>query len=386
MAVSSSSSVKMMSRKRIQCAIVVTLILCLPTWVTPVARADHIVVQGMDYVDAVVTGLHAGRIEFRTVEGEMEAAWISDVDLVIVDRGGAMTDFNQAERLLAGGEPGKAIERYRRSLRLSEGFWRDLVTARLLMVCTRAGQIDGAARAFILVTGAETTGPALAARLIPDTFPTRRDKATSAAIEELDTAIAKAPDDERRAVLQLLRYAILQHISDRRTAGAMEQVATLVIPASARSRRAYAIQLTALQQVLKDRPTKAVWDGLDRAIRWAPEEIVPAFLLLKGRTLLERAETREEIIRASWPFMHVAIHMPDDPRAADGLYGAAVALERIGIADKALVLLDECMAHKRISDKTRKMAQAARERLKQAADPRVGAIRAEGGRAEALNR
>ena len=62
--------------------------------------------------------------------------------------------------------------------------------------------------------------------------------------------------------------------------------------------------------------------------------------------------------------MRVVVHMSDDPRAAQGLYGAALVLERIGRGDKAMALLQECLDHKRISEETRTLASAALTRLR----------------------
>ena len=82
----------------------------------------------------------------------------------------------------------------------------------------------------------------------------------------------------------------------------------------------------------------------------------------RGGATLET--TREEIIRAAWPFMRVAIHFPEDPRAAQGLYGAAQAVERTGRKDKAAQLLEECLGHRSLTAETRSLAEAALNRLK----------------------
>ena len=342
------------------------LALCLSAFLPRTAYGDQVVAGGANYPGAIVVALKEGRLEFRTAAGKLEAVWLSDVDRVIVDRGGMFADLNQAERYLAGGEPDRAIERYRRALKLSEGFWSDLIVARMLAACNRAGRLDQVVRNFIRVVNGEASGPALAARLLPDAFPVTRTKATSRAVEELDTAIARAADEEKRALFHLLRYEILRRTGDQRSANAVPTVAALAVPASARIERVFAIQLAALNEALKEHVEPAVWDSLDRAIRWSPQEILPSFLLLKGKTLLRMASTQEDIIRAGWSFMRVAIHMPDDPRAAEGLYAAALALERIGRPDKAVSLLEECLAHKRLGDDTRKLAQAALGRLQSA--------------------
>ena len=62
--------------------------------------------------------------------------------------------------------------------------------------------------------------------------------------------------------------------------------------------------------------------------------------------------------------MRVAIHFPDDAGAADGLYGAARAVERIGRVDKAIELLEECLGHPRLTPQTRRSAETALMRLR----------------------
>ena len=135
------------------------------------------------------------------------------------------------------------------------------------------------------------------------------------------------------------------------------------IPPSARSQRVYAIQLRAFQEVLADDVEPAELSSLDIAIGDCPDEILPSFLLLKGRTLLRTAATRDQVIRASWPFLRVAIHFRNDSRAAEGLYDAALALERLGRPDKAGELLQECLEHKWLTPRTRSLAETARARL-----------------------
>ena len=97
--------------------------------------------------------------------------------------------------------------------------------------------------------------------------------------------------------------------------------------------------------------------------------MLPDFLLLKGETLLRTASTRDDLIRAAWPFLRAAIHFRDSPQAPEGLYGAALVLERVGRTDKAVDLLAECLAHKRISEQVRTMAEAARVRMRSATPP-----------------
>ena len=91
---------------------------------------------------------------------------------------------------------------------------------------------------------------------------------------------------------------------------------------------------------------------------------MPGFLLLKGDALLQAALEHDEIIRAAWPFMRVAIHFPDDARAPKALLGAASAMTRLGRPDKSARLLEECLAHELLDEPTRQRAQDALRELR----------------------
>jgi hypothetical protein len=135
------------------------------------------------------------------------------------------------------------------------------------------------------------------------------------------------------------------------------------IPPEARSQRVYETQLRALRMALEEGVDPELLIGLDRAVRDCPDNTLPGLMLLKGETLMATATTREDIIRATWPFFRIVIHFPDDPLAADGLYRAALALERLGREDKSTELLEECLAHEHVTDATRGLAESARARL-----------------------
>ena len=326
-------------------------------------RADQISVGEADHTEARIRALKDGQLQFVTADGKLESVWISDIDLMIVDRGSAFADFNQAERYLADGEPAKAIARYRRTLHVSETFWSDLIAARLLMACDRAGRIDQATLNFVRVARSQGLGPAAAARLIPQTIPTRRTAETVRAVEHLDGALAKAREAEERLVLELVRFEILHRSGDERAVETGERLARMIIPEAHCCQRVFAVQLAALEKALSRRVEPEALAALDRAIRDCPSPMLPSFLVLKGRALLGTASTREEVIRASWPFMRVVIHMPDDPRAGEALYGAALAVERIGRRDQAIELLTECLGRKGVPAETREAANAALKQL-----------------------
>ena len=332
------------------------------SWVA-LARADQLVVQGENLSRVRITGLVAGMLQFEDAERGPRAVLLGKVDLLLVESVRGLADLSEAERYLAEGDFERAIVRYQRALRVAEGFWTDLVQTRLLRACDEAGHSDQALLSFVRVMRGETTGLAAAADMIPRHLPTARDAALTRGLKHLESALGGA-NDEQRALLELVRYEVLRRAGDDRAAALAPIVAERRLPELLRNERTYEIQLAALRELLQGAYTPGQMRALDQALADCPEAVLPSFLLLKGEVLLRSASSREECIRAAWPFMRVVIHMPGDPRAAEGLYGAAQALERIGRAAKAVQLLEECVAHAQVSAELRGKAERELERLK----------------------
>lgn len=328
------------------------------------ALADQVVAKGTSYAGSKVLGFEQGRLQFRAADGRILTQWVNDIELIVVDRGGVFDDFNLAERFLQAGEFEKSAVRFERAIRLSDEFWPDLAAARLVMAYDRIGQLDKATMNFIRVVRGRFAGPATAARLVPRTIPAKRDAKFTRAIEQLDSALGQNPGETLRVLFEVLRYEILRRAEDERAARAAATVAALDVPDAVRSEDVYAGVLAAMQETLKISVGPERLADLDRAIRDCPDSSLPGFLILKGETLLRTAAAREDVIRASWPFLRVVVHMPGDPRAAEALLGAASAVERLGRADQAVAFVEESLAHKRLGDETRGKAQAMLSRLR----------------------
>ena len=327
------------------------------------AIADQIVIGEVNYPRVRVVALDKGVVQFRLADGAERIAWLSDIDMLVVDSIAGFANFNEAERYLKDGSPGKAIVRYERALRAGKGFWTDLIASRLVVACDRAGHIDRATLNFIRVARGPHTGVSAAARVIPSHCPEKRDASVVRAIEHLDTAIVQSGNDVRSLLFRLLRYEILRSCADQRTSAERIAVAGLAIPEELRCRRVYAIRLEAITRLLHAGASSIDLASMDRDIADCPESVLPGFLLLKGKALLETASTRDDVIRASWPLMRVVIHMPHSAEAAEALYYAAGALERLGRPDKAARLLEECLEHQGLDPETRRLALEAMARL-----------------------
>lgn len=328
------------------------------------ARADQIVVGDANHTDVQITGVDGGEVTYRTSDGVVHAVSLNDVRLIFIDQIRTLGDFNEAERFLLDGKVEEAIVRYQRARRLAESFWKGLVAARLINAYDRAERIDDAVDQWIVVLGDAALGSLTAARLLPNRLPSRRTAAAGRSVEALAAALADLPDSDRRTLLELLRFDIMNQSGDSRAASVAPGVAVLAIAKPLRCERLYRIQLAAFESLLGEASVDPA--SLDRAILACPRSLVPSFLLLKGDRLLKAAETRDDLIRASWPYMHIVAMVPTDERAADGLFRTAGIVERIGRSDTAAKLLRKCLEHPRVSDRTRHRAKAALKRVEAA--------------------
>jgi len=339
----------------------VCFILCCVLISPQVTLADQLIVNKTNYTAARITSLDQGKLRFQTVDGRSMEAWIDEIELIEVDRGSAFIDFNHAERFLASGEAAKAVVRYQRSLRLSEHFWSQLVSARMLIAADLAEQLDKAVNTFIRIVRSDESGAALVTRIFPTRIPINRRGKFIRAIEQLDTSLQLKLEPSQKAVLELLRYDLLRRAGKNRAQRLAKDILQLTIPKSIRVESVYSKVENAVASVIADDQFEIALSGLDRAIQNCPESKLPAFLMLKGRVLLKSADSQPAFIRASWPFMRLAIHFPEHPLTPKSLYHAAEVMHRIGRMNKAVELLTESLKHKRLDDGTRQRVNQAME-------------------------
>ena len=322
------------------------------------AWGDQVVTGGVNFPDAKIVNLDQGKLQFRAADGRLHSAGLGGIELMIVDRGGVFEDFNQAERFLFENQPQKAIARYERALRLSQEYWPDIVAARLTTAHDRVGQLDRSVHYWIRLLNGRWSGLSAAAHLLPRNIAAKLDGRAVRAVDLLANEIRKETDDDRRVMLELLRFEVLRRTGDVRANELATRVASFSPASLARSEGVYAIVLAALQIITRETATESNFEALDRAIRDGPEASLPGLLFLKGRLMLRATKSREEIIRAAWCFMRVAVHMPDDPLAPEALVEAAGVLKVLDRREQAAALLNECLAKKQIDEATRQRAEA----------------------------
>jgi len=320
------------------------------------AQADQVIVQGVSHTEAKIVGLDQGRLQFRIADGRTLSAWVDEVGLMLVDRGGVFDDFNQAEQFLHGGDPLKAIARYERTLRLTQEFWPDLIACRLAAAHDLAGQIDRAAYYLVRMIQGEFAGVGLAARLYPRNIPEKRDARVARAVDILADESRKAGDDDRRSLMDILRYEILAKTDPTAAKPLARGVAEQIVPAPARTEHVYEVVLQAMKEINASSTGGLNLAVLDRAIRDCPENSMPEFLILKGQILQQGAQTREQKIHAAWAFMRVPIHWPDHELAPQALLDAGRTVYEFD-KEKAKVLLAECSNHPKATPELRKQAE-----------------------------
>lgn len=321
------------------------------------AHGDQLVVRKVSYPGVKIVAFSEGKLHYRGPGGDLRRAALGDVDLIVAERGESFTDFNQAERHFAEGEWENAIVRYRRTLRLSTDFWPDLITARLLIACRRAGRQDEAVSYFVRLLRADGQAPEVAAELFPFTSGKLRTEPFTRALEQLESAAAEVSDEAVLSLLALARYDLLRAQGEPRAGAAARVVAALDLPPSLRLEGLYVLVFQALADMLSAGSDATALGHLDRAIRDCPRSALPDFLLLKGRTLMKAAQSSEDVMRASWPFLRIVAHLPSDPRAAEALHETALAMDRLNRRDRALELVRECLAHPRVSAAVRAAAE-----------------------------
>ncbi|MFQ5490234.1 MAG: hypothetical protein ACE5GE_05885 [Phycisphaerae bacterium] len=356
-----SISVSMLPRrgaKRLACLIAAV-------WATalPLAQADQINLPDRNLVNVTISGYQDGTLYARQPDGTIKAVQLADTSRLVVDTVGGLADFNEAERYFEQGQCPQAIARYERALRLAQGIWSGVILHRLVQACDGAGRVDRAGTYFMKLA---EQSPRAAATVMPRNLPKKRTGASRRLVDRLHAKARQGDSEDRRVLLELFAYAIMraggQPEADARAAG----ISRLDIPMEVATRRVYAVKIAALQDMAKNGRTDSVLISVEAALNDCPVGIMADLLMLKGRVLLDRQADRDDLLAAGLCFMKVAIHFPDDPRAAHALYWAARVHDKLGLPDKSAQLLSECLAHSRIDDELQSRAQAELDRVKAA--------------------
>lgn len=329
-------------------------------------RADQIVIAGKNHVGAKVISYEIGTLTFRTSDGRTQSSFVDPIELLIVDRGGSLEDFNQAERFLADGDADKAGLRYDRVVRLASDFWADVAAVRAVQAHDRAGQIEKAVLSFIRTVRGRSSGPVAAARILPVGVSAKRDSRVAQAIEQLDLALLQDPGESIRVLLEILRYDILRRADDTRAARFAMSIAGLTVPEELLADRTCSVITFALADALRSDPSVERLSSLDRAIAGCPSASLPELLMLKGDTLLRVAATREDFLRAGWAYLRVVAHFSDEPAAPVAMIRAASTMEKAARSDYAVKLLEQAATHPRSTESIRKQASDSIQKIRAA--------------------
>ncbi|HEY3246536.1 MAG TPA: hypothetical protein VGM03_24590 [Phycisphaerae bacterium] len=325
-------------------------------------RADQVIVGGRDYPGVTVIAFEKGKLGFRPASGDIERSDLREIKLIVADSIADPKDFNDAEQYYKNKNVEQAVVRYERALRSARDFWITLILARLQQLYNEVGPLEMLVDNYAHL--AERDAPsALALLPAPESLPAPKPGEVQVSLRRLLAAEGGATADRARAPLTLLRYAVMLRGGEQGLDELAPAVATAPLDADAAGATAYRLKLDALGHLRGTDLRAEVLSDIEEALESAPQAILPDLLLMKGRILLEDGKDRDTYIRAGWAFMRVAIHFPDDARAPEGLLGAAQVYERLGVPDKAVALVRECLASKPATETTREHARALQERL-----------------------
>lgn len=326
----------------------------------PAVHGDQVVTADGNYTQVTVSGYADGGLHLRQADGSTKAVPLVEVRRMLIDTVGPLADFNEAERYLEQDQPQQAVSRYERALRQGTDHWPAIIRVRLLQACDRAGKFERAVTYFLQVAADE---PRVAARLLPTSIPGSRTPITKRVLQRLSAQAEESTDPERRLLLEIFRYEIWDKTGDRRADEQARWMARTAVPPSIGSPAVYALKTAACRKLLDAREHTEALAAVNEAVKECPLDVIPDLLLLKGEILLARASDRRDLLRAGSAFMRVAIHFADDERGARGLFWAAKMHQRIERTDKAVQLLNECLAHARVSPSLKDRAEAELARI-----------------------
>lgn len=319
--------------------------------VCAVARADEVHTAGPKYHGVRITGFENGLVKL-TERGEVLVP-VEEITYISVDGGGRFDDLNEAEQMAISGKLAQAVPRYQRSLRVLNGFWKELVLARLVQRTDAAGQLDRAVTYLMRLGAGSDSGIATAARVLPANLPTRRTGASSRALATLSGAITNRREGSFRTVLIALRYLLSESVGDAQAGPRALELSRLRLDQRIGSPAMYAAKLEALDRLLRDAAAGDALLGANMIIGSCDASLLPAALLRKGHAQVALADRPADYVRASWPFLRVCVHFPQSSEAVPAWRGAADALRRAGETDDARRALRACLDRSDVSQAVR---------------------------------
>ena len=330
-------------------------------------RADRIDIGRASMQRVTIVDLDEARLAYRTPGGELRFAPLPDVDRLFVDSISTLADFNEAERHRAQGRLRQAVTLYERAVRVASSFWERLVRARLIQTCDQADRIDLLVTHFVSLLDDEALGAPLAAAFLPRQAPVSNTRGAERAIRLINERADAMASQSAKVVLDMLRFCIADRTDHHQAAQFATDLITQPVPLAVSTRSVYHVRAAALRRWAMAGSGEAALREINADLLSAPYAVLPELLLLKGQLLRDSAKDDESLIRAGWAAMRIPIHYPQDALAPEAFLLAADICERIGRRPTALQLLDECLAHPKITDSVRDRALAEAARLRRMA-------------------
>ncbi len=326
--------------------------------------ADELEFGGTKIERIGIVDLEGAEIAYRTPAGDFRYLLLTRVDRIYVDSAGELEDLNEAEALRVKRDFVRAINHYERALRVSTGFWKRLVRARLIQACDQSDHIDKFARQFILLLRDTENGAALAAELMPHHAPTPQSRGIPRAKRDIAEVVRGMRSQSGRVLLDMLAFHIATRAAPGESARLAIDLVRQPIPPLIATREVYRIKRRALGLLLDGGKAGMVLDIIDGELADAPMPVLPEMLLIKARALEASAKTDEDRMRAAWAALRVVIHYADDELAPEALLLASEVHEQIGRAPIAAQLIEECLGHAQLTAAVRKQAEERMERLR----------------------
>ena len=304
---------------------------------TTVIGADELIIDGLRYPDARITGVEDCEIVFQ-LAGRQGTESLAHVDFMQLDR---EDDFNQAETLMTEGEVADALELYRRAREADRQWVQDLAEFRRMWALDQDGQIDEAVKMWLKVID-DNDASANARAMVPTNLAEAGDQANQLAYDRLEERRERAgEDDELWKVIIDLQLAIADHEGNDAEA---QRLAGLLLE---RSRGTNGETTTSSDQVaaslqgavvLVSNPDKAaeVVEIITADLyRYTEGQLSTALWALgKAQLILAEAgegeERRSLLTDAGNNLMYVVVFFGESDQAAEAYYRAGRANELLG--------------------------------------------------------
>lgn len=350
--------------------ILVLTSLALPAWADSISMAS-----GLNYDKVTVTDAGNGGVTFQTGSGAGVSKLVREVGQITLAGDDA---FNKAEGLLAQKKFAEAAAAYAGSSRT--GWKKTLASQRRLQALDGAGKFDEAVALWLELVDA-ANGARGALGLKPANMPAKESKLLANVETALKARLEKTGPADVTAVARQMLVDVYERQGKLEEASALQQrivasnPGTVANPTATPSAAATAAQLKIARLAVDGGKFKEALAAVNPIMEQVSAADLPEALYILGRGQVasvpdqaEPAESSPVLVEAALNLMRVVGSYPAHERAADCLYWAAVANERLG-HQRAAQTAYAAVVSRYAKSPVAKDAAAAVERLKKESAP-----------------